>query len=87
MESIERQALPRTLQFPLLLEFFPLNSMSTINQDAILRRILGGCKGKLPVVEVGGSGVEDFKYKECYEMDVIICPHFYGKSCEAGEFE
>jgi hypothetical protein len=37
--------------------------MSTKKQDAIFGRILGGCKDKLLVIEVGGLGVEDSSTK------------------------
>lgn len=37
--------------------------MSTKNEDAIARRISSGCKDELPVVEVGGSGLEDVNAK------------------------
>lgn len=77
------QALPCTLHSPPLFEFLLLNLPSTKNQDAISRRISSDCKGELPVIDVGGLGLDDLIGK-----NVIICQQFCGdSSCEARDCE
>lgn len=53
VDLADMQALPHTLHSPILLEFLPLDLVSTKNQDVISTRNSGSCKGELPVVEMG----------------------------------
>ena len=80
------QALPHTMHSPSLLGLLLLDLMSTKNQNAILRRILGGCNGKLSIVEVRGSRLEDLSGRNVYERDMIDVNIFAVTHVRIGSF-